>query len=352
MVRLQKLDSGSYRARVNMGNGKYKSFTGKDKRDVQLRAAQFEAQIKVERSCENPYAAMTLSEAMEKYIESKENILSPKTVREYKQLKKKYLLKLQNLSLYDITQSDIQVAINIESANHAPKTVRNIHGLLSSTLKMFRPEMRLTTTLPQKIKPDIVIPEENDIVALFNQVYNTEIEIPVLLAAVCGMRQSEISALRWNSVDFQKGVISINAAKVLDENNKYVEKVTKSTSGKRTIKMLPQMKEALARHYDPQKEFVTDLKSNNIYKHYKRALKKCCPNKNYTFHELRHYAASVMIMLGIPLKYIADYLGHETEDMVKRVYGHIMLDKKDTIFSKYEEYYNTVFDKCAFKKYS
>lgn len=49
-----------------------------------------------------------------------------------------------------------------------------------------------------------------------------------------------------------------------------------------------------------------------------------------------------MILLNIPVKYIADYLGHETEDMVNRVYGHIMRDKKDEIFARLEEYYDNV----------
>ena len=49
-----------------------------------------------------------------------------------------------------------------------------------------------------------------------------------------------------------------------------------------------------------------------------------------------------MIMLGIPVKYIADYLGHETEDMVNRVYGHIMADKKDEMFDRLASYYNGI----------
>ena len=52
-----------------------------------------------------------------------------------------------------------------------------------------------------------------------------------------------------------------------------------------------------------------------------------------------------MIMLGIPVKYIADYLGHETEDMVNRVYGHIIADKKDEMFDRLDDYYNSIFEK-------
>ena len=104
--------------------------------------------------------------------------------------------------------------------------------------------------------------------------------------------------------------------------------------------------EEMMQYFEPDKEFVTELQSYSIYNKYKFALKRCCPGKHYSFHELRHYCASVMIMLGIPVKYIADYLGHETEDMVNRVYGHVMADKKDEMFDRLELYYSKVIPSC------
>lgn len=346
MVKIQRLPSGSYRARVHLGGGKYKSITGKDKKDVQLRAAQLEAEIESQSGTDdNPYINTTVAEAMEKYVEAKKNVLSPKTYREYTQTRKNSLKMLHNIPLYELTQEQIQQAVNIASADHAPKTVRNMYGLLSSTLKMFRPNFSLNTTLPQRKKPDIVIPTEEDIVKLFAYTKGTDIEIPVLLAAVCGMRMSEIIGLRWSAVDLEKQIIKVEAAKVRDINNNLVMKGTKSVAGQRSIKLLPAVTAALEKQYNADKEFVTDLSSNNIYDRYQKALAVCCPGKHYTFHELRHYAASVMIMLGIPVKYIADYLGHETEDMVNRVYGHIMMDKKDEMYSRLDGYYKTVFKK-------
>mgnify|MGYP000681755786 CR=1 FL=1 len=46
---MDKLPSGSWRARVLIGENKYKTFSGKDKKDVQLRAAQFEAERKMDK---------------------------------------------------------------------------------------------------------------------------------------------------------------------------------------------------------------------------------------------------------------------------------------------------------------
>lgn len=336
----------SWRVKVYAGNKKYRSVTAATRAEAIQKAEKLQAELLAEREkpkSDNPYDDLTVAEAMERYVEAKKNALSPKTYREYTQTRKNSLKSLHDIKLGELTQEQVQIAIGEAAVDHEPKTVRNMHGLLSSAIKMFRPDFTLHTKLPQKKKPDIVIPTEADVVALLTEVRGTDIDAPVHLAALCGMRMSEILGLRWDKIDFEKKTICICAAKVRDIDNNIVLKGTKSTAGERTIKMLPAVETALrrVREAQPDSEFVTDLKSNNIYDRYQKALKAVC-DKHYTFHELRHYAASVMIMLGIPVKYIADYLGHETEDMVNRVYGHIMADKKDEMFDRLASYYNGI----------
>lgn len=50
-----------------------------------------------------------------------------------------------------------------------------------------------------------------------------------------------------------------------------------------------------------------------------------------------------MLSLNIPKKYIADYVGHETEDMIDLVYGHIMQSKKTSVEDLLNDYYSNVF---------
>lgn len=347
VVKIDKLPSGSFRARVldytdEEGKAHYRTFTGKNRRAVQLEAAQFEANKKGNRA-DN----ITVDEAITRYAEAKKNVLSPKTYREYKGYQKNYLQGLRDIRIFDLTQEDVQRAVNLEAAEHSPKTVRNAHGLLSASLKMFRPDFVLYTTLPQRKKPDIIIPTEEDVVKLISAVRDTEIELPVLLGALAGMRMSEICGLKWSDVDFKSGIISVRRAKVMDEDNQLIEKATKTKASDRTVKMISVLQAAMKRRYDPEAEYITDLKPHSVYDRYKTVLKKVCPGARYTFHQLRHYAASVMIMLGIPTKYVADMLGHETENMVQEVYGHIMRDKKDIFFDRLDDYYSGVFKRFS-----
>lgn len=330
----------SWRVRVYAGDKKYKSVTAPTKAEAIKKAEELQAQLLSSRpEQDDPYGELTVAEAMERYVEAKRGVLSPSTLREYVRLAGTAFESLRKVRLRDLTQEKVQIAIGIESATHEPKTVRNMHGLLSSALKMFRSDFILHTKLPQKKKSEIVIPTEEDVIALLHTVENTDIDVPVHLAALCGLRMSEILGLRWSEVDFDGKKIHIAAAKVKGENGDLILKGTKTVSGDREIKMLPAVEASLWRSFRPGAEFVTGLTAGAITGQYRRKMDKVCKQK-FSFHALRHYCASVMIMLGIPVKYIADYLGHETEDMVNRVYGHIMADKKDELFARLEDYYN------------
>lgn len=340
----------SWRVKVYVGDKKYRSVTGTTKAEVIQKAERLQAEILEEQNKkptpEDPYAEMTVGEAMERYVEAKRETLSPSSYREFTRIRTHNLMSLHDVRLADLTQEQVQLAISAESADHSPKTVRCMHGLLSASLKMFRPDFKLHTKLPQMKKNEIVIPEESDVVALLAAVRGTDIDAAVHLGALCGMRMSEILGLRWSKVDFGAKTIHICAAKVRGIYNQPTMKLPKTRSGDRTIKMLPAVEAALRRAYQPGAEFVTMMSERLVRKHYQQALETCC-GKHYTFHALRHYATSVMISLNIPIKYIADYLGHGTEDMVNRVYGHIMRDKKDEIFSGLEEYYESKLPKSC-----
>lgn len=345
MATIQRLPSGSYRARVYIGDGKYKSITGTSKKEVQLQAAQFEAQKADARAS---VADITVCEAIEGYIALKEHVLSPSTLIGYNRVKQRYRPELMRCKIADVTQIMLQREVNTMAATVSPKTVRNRYGLLLSAIRMYRDDLNVKITLPQKIKTEIVIPTEADVMAILNHAKDTKYELPIMFAAFCGLRMSEITGLKWACVDFNRRMIRIEEAIVLGNNNEWVSKGTKSVAGQRMIKILPQVYDKLMEQYNinNKSKYVVKLTNEMIYKGYKRIQRECLADgESYRFHDLRHYCASVMIMLGIPIKYIADYLGHETDDMVNRVYGHIMRDKTDDMFARVEAYYNGVINR-------
>ena len=49
---------------------------------------------------------------------------------------------------------------------------------------------------------------------------------------------------------------------------------------------------------------------------------------DFHFHDLRHTAISYMMMNGVDLKTIAEFVGHTTAQMVDKRYGHLSPDHK------------------------
>lgn len=90
MAKAKKLPSGNWRVQVFAGtdsNGKriMKSFTAETKKEAEFLAAQFTARHK------EPVSEMTVGKAIDKYIESKSNILSPTTISGYKKIRRNNL---------------------------------------------------------------------------------------------------------------------------------------------------------------------------------------------------------------------------------------------------------------------
>ena len=69
---------------------------------------------------------------------------------DYKCTRRNYLQSIMNTKIALVSQEEIQRAINYESAKVSPKTVRNIHGLLSAVMRIYRPNFALSTSLPSK----------------------------------------------------------------------------------------------------------------------------------------------------------------------------------------------------------
>ncbi len=328
MPKIDQLPSGTYRARIydytDSNNKKhYKSITGSTKKEVKLKIAEYETNRSVNRVCED----MTVHGAIQHYIDVKSNVTSPATIRGYNIILRNRLQRIMNVPVSRLTMSDIQAAINDDAKRLSPKTIRNTNALLKSAIELVSPQFKYSVTLPQKIKPDITIPSETEMLNIFKAARGTKIETAIYLAAMCGMRRSEIVALKWSDVDLENGTISINSAAVADNDNKIVYKATKTTSSKRTIKVFAPVLKIL-------KEKSKDGVYVESFSHPHRVTElfgKLLKNNNlphYRFHDLRHYAVSTMLLLNLPKKYIADYMGHETEHMIDTVYGHIMQDKK------------------------
>lgn len=164
-------------------------------------------------------------------------MLSPSTVREYKRTRARDMQNLMGIPLNKLTQELIQQEINREAKTHSPKSVRNMHGLLSATLDAYLPEFRLITTLPQRFKPKIYVPTDGDIKVIMAAAHGTDLYVPILLAAFGSLRRSEICGL--SKADTAENPIHVCNAMVQDDNGDWIIKPPKSYAGDRLVEFPP-----------------------------------------------------------------------------------------------------------------
>ncbi len=351
MATAKKLPSGSWRVQVYAGKdaaGKpqYRSFTRPTKKEAEYEALQWQLHYK---EVSRDSTAMTLAEAMSKYIASKDGILSPATIRGYDIIRREHLKGLMDIRLNRLTPALIQEAINQEAKPYidrhgktrmpSPKSVRNVHGLLSAVLTEYCPGLRLNTTLPQKKGTEQSILEPEEIAVLLHAVEGTEMEIPVLLAVWLCMRSSEITGLTWDCIDFQRGTVTIRQARVRDKDNQWIEKGTKTTGSTRTINAPDYILDKLtAARETAETEYVVTIKGNCLYQRLKTILRKN-GLPDIRFHDLRHTAASVMLLLNIPDKYAQRRGGWSTPATMKTVYQHTMEAKRTAVDDVIDGYF-------------
>lgn len=317
IMKIEKLPSGSYRIRKMYKGKTYTVVT--EYKPTQKEALQL-LSAEMDKTPASAPTRMDFEAAANKYIEVKVNVLSPSSINGYKGILRNLSDDFKALNLNDISAVDIQKEINDYSVNRSPKTVRNAHGFISAVLGMFRPELNISTTLPQKRKNSEYIPSDEDVKRVLQYAKGSIYEIPLLLATF-GLRRSEICALTIDDLD--GNMLTINKALVINENKEFVIKSTKTTEGTRQI-YLPDYLVELIR----QNGKIYDGFPGSILRYLSRA-QDALGIKHFRLHALRHYYASMSHSLGIPDSYIMQAGGWKSDSTLKRVYRHAMDDKKD-----------------------
>jgi len=317
----KKLPSGNYRIRVYLGRderGKKitRSVTGRTKTEVKYKAKEIKDAAEMERNI----VYITVGEAIDRYIKLKSNILSPSTIKAYKVIRRNNLQILMSMPLFELTNEKVQMAVNIEALTHSPKTVHNAHGLLSTALGVYRPEFTLRSTLPKKLKREKYIPNTEDVSRLLSITENTDMYIPILLAATLSLRRSEVCALTWDDVNFSANKITVRHARVHNDKNQWIIKDPKTYSSYRTLAMPPILADNL-KSAPKEGKYIVQLSPNALSCRFDKIIKRN-GFERFSFHSLRHYNASVMLALNLPDKYAMERGGWSTAYTMKNIYQH------------------------------
>lgn len=269
MAKATQLPSGSWRVQVYI-DGKYKSITRPTKREAER--AALELQLKLKREL----AQVTVGQAIDDYIESKDGVLSPSTISGYKKIRRNNLQGLMDMPIDKLTETIVQRAFNEEAKRvssrgktTSPKTLANCRGLLSSALKIHRLEFTPTIPAKQKIIKELLTPQE-----ILPAVVGTPVELPVLLAMCLSLSASEVVGLK--AEDF-KGDYVIVRHSVINVDGERIEKNTMKAYERTRMLPLPEYVCKLLRNTEAVQNgsgYIITMSGSAISKRFSRRLEK------------------------------------------------------------------------------
>ena len=147
MTNAKKQKNGKWRCQlsvIEMIDGKKveknRSFTGSTKAEAEYKALQYKESKSVR------IDDVSVQNALRRYIDSKSHILSPSTLRGYTRDSSHILAPLHGVSLSRLDTA-VHRWINNAATTYSPKSIKNAHGLLVSSVTAIAPDMILSKTI-------------------------------------------------------------------------------------------------------------------------------------------------------------------------------------------------------------
>ena len=319
----RQLPSGSWRVQLLI-DGKRISITEETEQACIARAMAIrENMLAPEDKSQKP----SLSVAIDRYVEARESILSPATIRGYRNIQKSRFQSQMKRPVNALSERDWQRAVNAEAKLCAAKTLKNAWGFVSSVLREETGSL-YSVSLPQVISEPREFLESDQIKVFLEHARGNKYEIPALLA-LCSLRVSEIIALTWDQIDLENKIISVKGAVVPNEHHQYVKKKeNKNQTSRREVPiMIPRLSEALEQA-DRRTKKVVPFHPSSI----RNGINRICVSAGLPevgTHGLRHSFASLAYHLNMPEKIAMQIGGWSNDATMRKIYTHV--SQKDVI---------------------
>jgi integrase len=228
-----------------------------------------------------------------------------------------------------------------------------IHVLLKSALKQAVKDGTLTRNVFDAVDPprvprrEMLCLDEQQSASLLQSLEGNPLQALYVLALSCGLRLGELLGLQWSDVNPREGRLSIQ--RTFDEKTR-TAKEPKSERSRRTVELPLVARNALRSHQ--KLALSADVKSSTWVfcdkegrplrgSHVVRdSLFKVLKEANLPrirFHDLRHTAATLMLLKGVPAITVSKILGHASVGFTLQTYGHVLPSMEQDAVKKMDD---------------
>ena len=190
---------------------------------------------------------------------------------------------------------------------------------------------------------------------LLEEARGSRIEVMILVALNTGMRRGELSALRWDDIDFENGLIFVRRTVNYVGGYGFVETEPKTKSSRRKIAVSGKLLEALKVHREQQGQ----MRLRAGEKWHEQGLVFCNRHGKFLFpevvlkqfhtllaraglpemrfHDLRHTMATMLLEADVHPKKVQERLGHSTIAITMDTYSHVLPSMHQDVARKLDD---------------
>jgi integrase len=346
-----KRANGRWVAMMSLGDGTRKSFSGKTRQEVQRRLTEALRDrdkglpiIRDERE--------SLAHYLPSWLAIIKPTVRPSTWQRYEELCRLHVLP--GLGTTPLTRLSVQHLNALYAAKLAdgltPRTVRYIHATLhkalhdaqAMTLVQRNVAELATAPRPRPAEMQTFTPEQAR--RFLEEAHEDRFEALYLLAITSGMRLGELLALRWSDVDLEQGYLIVQRTLRYSKGSwNFAE--PKTAHGRRKLILTSLACEALRRHRACQAaerlalgpiwtnteliftdEVGQPLRGITVYRDRFMPLCRRADVPTIRFHDLRHTAATLLLLQGVNAKVVSEMLGHASVTITLSLYAHVLPD--------------------------
>ena len=289
----------------------------------------------------------TVGELCDKWWTHSSPNLAPTVAREYRRLIDRRVVpafghvKVVDLRAHqlDAWYGELIVGGAVSGRPLSANSVRHIHSVLHRALEQgiawdwiaYNPARRASP--PPARRPSIHLPTADEVVRLIEAAHAVNRSLPIFLrmAAVTGARRGELCALQWQHVDFHRQTLHI-AGQIAHTAAGPVQRPTK-THAERRLTLDPVTLAGLGElgaarrvgadsyifSHDP--DGMTPWRPDYATLAFARLADRLGIAK-IRLHDLRHFAATTMLLNGIDVRTAAGRLGHARASTTLDIYAH------------------------------
>jgi integrase len=190
---------------------------------------------------------------------------------------------------------------------------------------------------------------------LLEAAHGSRLDALLIMALTTGMRRGELLALRWEDVDFKQSLVSVHRTMARVAGYGYVEGEPKTRSSRRRIVLPDVALDALREHRKSQEQMKIEVGdkwqdkglvfidkfggffSPDMVLRRFGILLRDVGLPHMRFHDLRHSAATILLVAGVHPKVVQERLGHSTVAMTLDVYSHVLPSMQQEAAAKIDD---------------